>query len=374
MSDDIQIEEKSTNLTSFRSAYQEYSNYFGIFGAPVLNIPHRLEKDANSGYIVNKSITELINRITENGAITYVVYDHIRQIQETLTGLFTVDNDEFKYIFKDFLSEFIMDEVWIIYSEEVKLLEEVLLKKQTNLTEEDLLIRQQKAKFQSNFRLLKRVPLETAGTYGWKSVLTGVTGIKLTPEHEKIIKRVTFNEGFFFTRLFRIFSTYESNMQSYLRLFKILHTPIFIRGDNVNSINTKLSEILTANAHIPKPQSDFKHGLIVDSTKLHQDIDKLDLSYHVIQTQLNDSLARLGLGGDDSTKAERITTGENFRALQPNSSFQEAILHELNNVAYLLKLDGTKIDINFDITLKPNTQGIPINNDQSQRFSSSNKE
>lgn len=160
------LQEQEPNLVSFRSAYQEYSNLFGMFGAPVLNIPHRLENQAHSGYIVNKSLAELLKRITQNGAITYIVYDHIRHVQETLTGIFTVDNSEFKHILREFMGEFIMDEVCIIYSEEVNLLEQALLQKAVKGTQEDLWLRQQKAKFQSNFRLFKRVPDETTGKYG----------------------------------------------------------------------------------------------------------------------------------------------------------------------------------------------------------------
>lgn len=374
------LQEQEPNLVSFRSAYQEYSNLFGMFGAPVLNIPHRLENQAHSGYIVNKSLAELLKRITQNGAITYIVYDHIRHVQETLTGIFTVDNSEFKHILREFMAEFIMDEVCIIYSEEVNLLEQALLQKAVKGTQEDLWLRQQKAKFQSNFRLFKRVPDETTGKYGWKSVLTNISNIKLTPEQEKLIKRVSFNDGFFFLRLFKIFSTYEAQMQSYIRLFKTLHKSVVITGNNSTDVNNKLTDLLSANVHISKTQDDIKHGLWFSNAELHKDIPNLDLSYHVIQTQLNDSLGRLGLGGDDSTKAERVTTGENFRALQPNSAFQQAMLLELNNVSDLISSDGMPIYLKFDLALKPNMQGVPVegggefNNDQRSQTSGKDKE
>lgn len=374
------LQEKQSSLVSFRSAYQEYSSLFGLFGSPVLEVPHKLENQAHSGYIVNKTLSELFKRLTEYGAITYVVYDHIRHIQETLTGIFTVDNDEFKHILREFIAEFIMDEVCIIYSEEVNLLEQALLKKAVQGTQEDLWLRQQKGKFQSNFRLFKRVPDESTGIYGWKSVLTNISNIKLSPEQEKLMKRVSFNDGFFFLRLFKIFSSYEAQMQSYIRLFKILHKAVTVKGNNATIVNNKVSDLLSANIHIAKTQDDLKYGNSIQSAELHKDIPNLDISYHVIQTQLNDSLGRLGLGGDDSTKAERVTTGENFRALQPNSAFQQAILLELNNVSNLLTSEGISIQLKFDLSLKPNEQGVPIDgknkleNDKSNKFSGKDKE
>lgn len=126
------------SLVSFRTAYEEYSNLFGVFAAPVLLLPHLLENQAHSGYLVNKGFAELAKRTIENGAITYLVYDHIRHVQETLTGIFTVDNEEFKHIMREFISEFMMDEVCIIYSEEINLLEQELLKKAVKGTQEDL--------------------------------------------------------------------------------------------------------------------------------------------------------------------------------------------------------------------------------------------
>lgn len=361
-------------LVSFRSAYQEYSDIFGMFGMPVLNIPHRLENQAHNGYLPNKTITELITRWQQNGYITYTVYDHIRHIQETLTGIFTVDNKEFKYILRDFIAEFMMDEICVIYSEEVKLLEETLLHKLIKGTREDLWLRKQKAKFQSNFRLFKRVPNERTGEYGWKSILTNLTDIKLTPEQEAQMKRFSFNDGYFFTRLFKIFATYETEMQTYIRFFKTLHTPIKISGITPDSIDNKLTEILSPNIHIAVTQNDLKDNTHIYNTGLHENMDSLDLSYHVIQTELNDSLARLGLGGDDSTKAERITTGENFRALQPNSSFQQAILLELNNMGEILSVDTPGIKLKFELTLQPDEKGIPTPNDKSNGFSGEDKE
>lgn len=363
--DNEQFKSAETSLVSYRSFYQEYSSLFGIFGLPYLEVPHFEANQAHSGYIINKSISELTKRVTGIGGIAYIIYDHIRQIQELLTGLFSVSDDEFRLIIREFMAEFIMDEVCLIYSEEVKLLEEYLLEQTIKSTGEDIWKRKQKAKFDSNYRLFRRTYDDKNQKYKWKSILTDITDIELTPEQESQMRLLSFNEGFFFIRLFRIFSNYEAQMQSYLRLFKVMHTPVKINAVSSTGIENKITELLSAQVHLTH---DIKHPGEVTSTEFQKYIPHLDLSYHVIQTQLNDDLARLGLSGDDSTKCERVTTGENFRALQPNHTFQQAILIELNKIGALIN----KPELKFEKALVPNEQGVPIDHDKSYRHSIKN--
>lgn len=161
-------------------------------------------------------------------------------------------------------------------------------------------------------------------------------------------------------QLFQIFSTYESQLQTYKQMFNALHKIGDINGEDITSIQTKEKQFQSPSTFTSTAINQTESTTTVESLGLIDHIPKLKDSYDSITTLLNDALGRLGLAGDDSTKAERVTTGENFRALQPNMAFQQAILNRLEIVSERIQKHFNQ-EVVFNQGLQPNEQGIPIN-------------
>lgn len=164
-------------------------------------------------------------------------------------------------------------------------------------------------------------------------------------------------------QLYQIFSTYESQMQTYKLLFNSLHKIGDINGEDITSIQTKERQFQAPSTFTSTATNQKESTTIVESLGLIEHIPRLKESYDTITALLNDSLGRLGLAGDDSTKAERVTTGENFRALQPNMAFQQAIINRLEVVTERIRTHFNQ-EVLFTQGLQPNEQGIPINEEK----------
>lgn len=314
-----------------------------------------LEAQATTGFPVNKDLISL----EELGGHFYFyhVFDHIRTVEEILTGLFKTENEEFSLILKPFLREFMMYEVYVIYSEEFRLYELNLLKKECLKTGKDFLEHKEKAYPDSNFRLLRRIKVKE-GKYSWDALLSGLHNISDFGEEFKPI-RFSFNDGFMFKRLFHIFSQYEAQMQTYKRLFLALHKVGDINGEDAKAVDSKKAQLASHDITTQTLLADDDSMTTIQDLQLVDKMPQLEISYNSITTLLNDSLARLGLAGDDSTKCARITTGENFRALQPNMAFKEAIKHQLENVTHRIQKYFAQL-VEFEDTIQPNEQGIPV--------------
>lgn len=180
----------------------------------------------------------------------------------------------------------------------------------------------------------------------------------ILPDDKRPI-RFSFNEGQLFMRLYQIFAQYEAQMQTHKLLFNALHKIGDINGEDIKSIQTKQKQFEEPGVFTTTAINQTLATTTVENLELIPHITALRESYDIISTTINDSLSRLGLAGDDSTKCERITTGENFRALQPNMAFQEAIINRLETVTERLKIHFD-VDVKFEKAIKPNEQGIPM--------------
>lgn len=170
--------------------------------------------------------------------------------------------------------------------------------------------------------------------------------------------RVSFDEGYFFLRLYHIFSTYESQMQVYDQLFLTLHKVGDINGEDTKSINTKLSQFSDPTVFTYTTISNNDSTTTIDNLDLTRHLPQLTVSYDNIHNRLNDNLGRLGLAGDDAVKPERVTTGENFRALQPTAAFQQSVLNRLANLTERITTHFNQ-QVTFTASLQSNPQGIP---------------
>lgn len=326
------------------------------------------ERCITTGYIVNKETEPQISKLS----FYYQVFDHIRHIEEILSGLFITDNPEFNHILKPFLSQFMLNNIWVIYSEEFKEYELKLAATKAQSIGQDPLEIVEKAFPESNFRLLRRVSDEK-GTYRWDCILSGLQDVKIDEflpikEQTKITPiRVSFNEGYMFTRFYQIFATYEAQMQTYKKLFNALHKIGDINGEDTKAIQSKISQMDSPEVFTYTVSDQADNMTTIENLNLVQNMSQLTESYDNIHALLNDSLAKLGLAGDDSTKAERITTGENFRALQPNMSFQQAILRALNNVTERIQKRFNQ-SVQFSTSIHPNQQGIPVLDGQNNNY------
>lgn len=166
-----------------------------------------------------------------------------------------------------------------------------------------------------------------------------------------------------FTRLYQIFAQYEAQMQTYKSLFNALHKVGDIVGEDGKAIETKKAQFDSPETFTSTVIAQVDSTTTIENLELVQLMPQLTESYDNIHALLNDSLGRLGLAGDDSTKAERITTGENFRALQPNMSFQQAMQRALDNVSKRIQLQFNQT-VTFNTNIQPNEQGIPISDGQ----------
>lgn len=362
----------SCKIANYKQLYDHYisSCFFGALDWCYFQ-PEDQDKRAQcvtTGFAVNKDWPELLRCQAPKYSFHYHVFDHIRIIEEVFSGLFTTDNKEFKHILKHFMKEFMLNNVWVIYSEEFKEYELKLAAKLAEENHQDPLERLEKACPNSNFRLLRRVAHDKGG-YRWDSILTGVQDIKIDEflpvieDGEKTPIRFSFNEGFMFTRLYHIFAQYESQMQTYKSLFNALHKVGDINAEDTKAINSKKQQMDSSEVFTHTVIAQVDSTTTIENLELVQLMPQLTESYDNIHALLNDSLGRLGLAGDDSTKAERITTGENFRALQPNMSFQQAIQHTLDNVTDRLQQHFQQT-VKFTSNIQPNEQGIPITDGQ----------
>lgn len=170
--------------------------------------------------------------------------------------------------------------------------------------------------------------------------------------------RVSFNEGFFFIRLYDIFANYEAQMQVYDQLFLTLHKVGDINGEDTKSISTKMSQFSESGVFTYTTVNNTDATTTIDNLDLTRHMPQLTVSYDNIHNRLNDRLARLGLAGDDSVKPERVTTGENFRALQPTAAFQNSVLNRLANLTERVSKHFNQMVI-FVTTIQSNQQGIP---------------
>lgn len=352
--------------SSYRQLYDQFTNssFFGglevCFFEPLDN--EKRAQCVTTGFAVNKDIPSICG--SKEHSFLYHVFDHIRVIEEVFSGMFITDNDEFNHILPIFIKEFMLNNVWIIYSEEFKEFELTLAAKLAKETERDPLEVVEKAFPNSNFRLLRRVAHDKAN-YRWDAILSGVQDIKveeflpIIEDSKRTPIRVSFNEGFMFTRLYEIFAQYEAQMQTYKRLFNALHKVGDINGEDMKAIENKKVQMDSPGVFTHTVVAQVESTTTIDNLELVALMPQLTESYDNIHALLNDSLGRLGLAGDDSTKAERITTGENFRALQPNMSFQQTIQHRLDNVSKRIQTHFQQ-SVKFENKLKPNEQGIPV--------------
>lgn len=155
-------------------------------------------------------------------------------------------------------------------------------------------------------------------------------------------------------------------MQTYKMLFNALHKVGDINGEDIKCIQTKQKQFEEPGVFTSTAINQTEATTTVENLELIDQISALGESYDNITTLLNDSLSRLGLAGDDSTKAERITTGENFRALQPNMAFQQSILNRLETVTERIRIHFGE-EVKFLRTLSPNKQGIPTAKNQQEQ-------
>lgn len=322
----------------------------------------------STGYAVNKDESEIIRCRDGRHSFKYQVLDHIRVIEEILAGIYKTDNKEFQHISHIFLRDFMLSSIYVIYSEEFKDYELELAKNLAEKNQEDPVERYERSYPDSNFRLLRRVPGEEGG-WRWDAVLSGVQNIEidefLPKEGEDVIQplRFSFNEGILFMRLYQIFAQYEAQLQTHKALFNALHKVGDINGEDKKSIDNKQKQFEMPGVFTSTAMDQKASTTVVENLELTQHIPMLKESYDNITTIVNDSLARLGFAGDDSTKAERVTTGENFRALQPNAAFQQAILNRLECVTERIR-NNFKQEVAFTNGIQPNEQGIPVDSDK----------
>lgn len=365
-------------MSCIKSPYwQLYDNFINrcFLGAlDVWFLPYETPDERNScvtnGFAVNKETGQLLRCQNYFDRFKYQVFDHITIIEDTISGLYKTENKEFNQICHLFLREYLMGNIYVLYSEEFKQYELELAKRLAEENQEDPIDRIERSYPDCNFRLLRRVPAKTEDSdirFRWDAVLSGVQDIELKeeflPKEDELVKsplRFTFNEGKLFMQLFQIFSTYESQLQTYKQMFNALHKIGDINGEDITSIQTKEKQFQSPSTFTSTAINQTESTTTVESLGLIDHIPKLKDSYDSITTLLNDALGRLGLAGDDSTKAERVTTGENFRALQPNMAFQQAILNRLEIVSERIQKHFNQ-EVVFNQGLQPNEQGIPIN-------------
>lgn len=354
----------------FKQLYDWYINdcYFGGLDRWYLADESMGERNkcVTTGFAVNKDVHETDSCNGSRRSFFYHVTDHIRVVEEVLGGIYTSENEEFNQIFPVFIRMFMLGNVYILYSEEFKKYELEVAKKVAEEAQEDVFERLEKSYPDCNFRLLHRVAAENGG-WQWNALLSGLQNIEVKEEHLPILEedpkypiRFSFNEGLFFTRLYNIFAQYESQMQTYKALFNALHKVGDINGEDVKAIDVKQRQFEAPGVFTQTAMNQKEGTTTVDNLELVNNMSSLTESYDNIHALLNDSLGRLGLAGDDSTKAERITTGENFRALQPNMAFQQAIMNRLETVTNRIQTHFQQ-DVKFINGIKPNEQGIPIN-------------
>lgn len=250
----------------------------------------------------------------------------------------------------------------MVYSPEFKEYELQLAQALAINNREDPVERFEKSYPDCSFRLLRRVAADNGG-WRWDAVLSGVQNIDVILPDDKQPIRFSFNEGQLFMRLYQIFAQYEAQMQTYKMLFNALHKVGDINGEDIKCIQTKQRQFEEPGVFTSTAINQTEATTTVQNLELIDQITALKESYDNITTLLNDSLARLGLAGDDSTKAERVTTGENFRALQPNMAFQQAILNRLEVVTDRISIHFSQ-DVKFMESITPNEQGIPINGEK----------
>lgn len=342
--------------------------YSDVWFLPYESIEQR-NACVTTGYAVNKDPSEITKCRDGRHSFKYQVLDHIRVIEEILSGIYKVDNQEFQHINHIFLREFMLSSIYVIYSEEFRDYELKLAKELAEKGQEDPVERYERSYPDCSFRLLRRVAANEGG-WRWDAVLSGVQNIEideyLPKDGDESIQplRFSFNEGILFMRLYQIFSQYEAQLQTYKLMFNALHKVGDITGEDVNAITTKQKQFESPSVFTSTAIHEKAATTTVENLELVQHITLLKESYDSITTALNDSLARLGFAGDDSTKAERVTTGENFRALQPNMAFQQAILNRLECVTDRIR-NAFKQDVLFNQGIQPNEQGIPVNEDSS---------
>lgn len=358
--------------TPYQQLWEQFIDYCTFNGAGwyVLQpeAPNNKIQCLTTGYVVNKDYPEILRCSFPTHSFQYHVFDHIRTIEEVFSGLYITNNKEFNHIFPIFIREFMLGSIYIIYSKEFRDYELQLAAKLASNDKQDPFERLEKSYPDSCYRLLRRVSDEkNKNNWRWDAILSGVQDIKIDEflpiidENPKHPIRCSFNDGFLFIRLYEIFAHYESQRQTYKRLFNALHKVGDITGEDISSIQNKELQFHSAGVFTYTPMTEKSSTVVVEDLKLIERIKALHDSYDIIQTDLNDALGKLGLAGDDSTKAERITTGENFRALQPNMSYQQTIQHRLDIISERLKTHFNQ-SVTFINTLKPNEQGIPVPN------------
>lgn len=357
-------EEGCCSTIPYRQLYQEYVtlDYFGALD----NIFYtKNEIDAGKirrhGFLVNKNDEDVVTWLSANNSFTWKLFDHIRIVQEKISGIFKCDNKEFQLIMHRFMKEYMFSTVYVIYSKQIKQLEIELATKLAIKNNEDVTEKINKLIPESNFRLFRRYKTENE-KWVWESILAGIKDIKLDKYVKKILPlRATYNEGYMFPRVYHIYKQYEAQMQSYFRLFFTLNKSVVLSATTDKGLENKIQELYSVQPVIMNTRATSKTR--AKKMELVQEIPMLKEYYDNIITLLNDELMELGLGGDSSTKCEKLTTGENFRDLLPSTMLQNSILHSLENFSEQMK-KRYKQELKFDNVLSPNEQGIPLTGQQ----------
>lgn len=146
----------------YKTLYDNYigASFFGTLDLYVLNSEDSEERNKciTTGFAVNKDTLTVSQCKAPKLSFQYRVFDHIRHIEEVLSGTITTNNKEFNHILHTFLREFMMGSIYLIYSEEFTKYELALASKLAEENQEDPVERLERSCPDSNFRLLRRVP------------------------------------------------------------------------------------------------------------------------------------------------------------------------------------------------------------------------
>lgn len=146
----------------YKNLYDNYvgGSYFGVLDLYILNVESKDKREEciTTGFAVNKDTGQLISCRAPRLSFQHKVFDHIRHVEEVMSGTITTDNEEFNHILHPFLREFMMGTIYIIYSKEFTQYELALAAKLAADNQEDPVDRVERAYPDSNYRLLRRVP------------------------------------------------------------------------------------------------------------------------------------------------------------------------------------------------------------------------
>lgn len=259
---------------------------------------------------------------------------NLKAVNDILAGIYVPysknENDirEFLLIYRDFFEIFYFEQGYIAYGEDLKKAEDL----------DDFLDTSKKVKLanRSKFRLYRFLGTESPKGELVK-VASALSGQIINVRKNRLIP-ITFNQGMNRINWLRLWRNYDANKQKFLNMYNTATKCMFVNATNDEQAEKELEQLnndktfyITKVDENSGDENEFLPTKFTSQDEARKCFQNNEMYFEV-------EAARYGFPGKGiNNKEERLTQNESYQSMKAIKGMQEAILRELNNIAYFMK-------------------------------------